>query len=83
MEYIAKKRDEIISPPISTTNSYEIKVVEEAEGVDGNKVDILRSIGFYNITHLEEQKQQLLKQIAEIEAKIAAINLVKPVIKEL
>jgi len=75
MEYIAKAQERIQTTVIPEV--YELKLPEEVEDINGNKVTILKSIGIFNLDDLIRQKEMLSNQIVEIDAKIDAINKIK------
>ncbi len=56
---------------------YELYKPVEMTGVDGEKVDVLQSIGSYSLAQLESEKQNYLDAITEVEEKITAINNLK------
>lgn len=68
MAYTAKEQQ------VNTNGRYELFKEDQALGVDGSTVTILRSIGSFSIDELNRQKAQLETEIADINSKIAAIG---------
>jgi len=71
MAYVAK---EVVQSQPEATKYYELFVEEATKDVNDNDVTILKSVGKYNLTQLEEQKTRLQEQVTDIDAKIAKIN---------
>lgn len=67
----AKKQESVVS-----SEYYELFIVETVKDVDGNDVEIPRSIGQYSLAQLESEKTNYLNAIAKVEEKIAAIALI-------
>lgn len=74
MTLIANKITEepLFAPTV--TERFELFTPVEMETVDGTPVTVKKSIGFYRIEDLQQQKTELLNRIAEIDEKIAAIQ---------
>ena len=68
----AKKQESIVS-----SEYYELFTTETVKDIDGNDVEIPRSIGQYSIANLEMEKQNLLNAIASVEEKLAIISALK------
>jgi len=64
---------------VINNNSYELFTPIKMTGVDGEEVDVLQSIGSYNLEQLNRQKEEVetnyQKQLADLDEKINAINL--------
>ena len=58
----------------TSNDIYELFKIVEVEDVEGNKVNIKKSIGTYTIDRLNRDKERFNSQIDEIEEKITAIN---------
>lgn len=69
MTYIAR-----LATAPEVQDEYELFTTEEVEAVDGSKVEVKKSLGRFRLDQLEEQKKNLLAQIAEIDEKIASIT---------
>jgi hypothetical protein len=65
----AKKEESVVS-----SNYYELFTIEKIKDMNGDEVEIPRSIGQYSITNLEMEKENLLKMIVDIDEKITAIE---------
>ena len=74
MEYIAKQREETAMVQPINPVYVELSVIEIVKDRNGNDVEILKSIGTFSVTDLEREKENLLKHVIEIDARIAAIN---------
>ena len=59
------------------SEEFELFTIETVEDVNGNPVQIKKSIGRFRLDQLQAQKEALLKQIADIDEKIAAIKAIK------
>lgn len=68
MAYTARKA--------TVSEEFELFTVETVEDVNGNPVQIKKSIGRFRLDQLQAQKEALLKQIADIDEKIAAIQAI-------
>lgn len=66
--YIAKLATETVAQ-----DEYELFTTATAEGVDGEEVEIKQSLGRFRTDQLENEKKNLLAQIAEVDAKLEAI----------
>jgi len=82
MNYIVKEINEAASmQPTQPEKKYELFNSETVKDVNGKDVTIPKSIGWYSVTRLENEKLRLQEQIAEIENKLSAINaLIIPVV---
>lgn len=68
MSYEAKKIDD---------DNYELFKTETMEDVSGNSVSIPVSIGTYSLANLNSLKEEMNKQVEEVDNKINAINLLQ------
>ena len=68
MSYEAKKIDD---------DNYELFKTETMEDVSGNPVSIPVSIGVYSFAGLNSLKEDMNKQVDEVDNKINAINLLQ------
>jgi hypothetical protein len=55
-------------------DKYELFITEEATDTADKKVQIKKSIGTYEVSHLEELKAQYQGWIDEIDSKLSVIN---------
>jgi hypothetical protein len=72
MVYIARKEE--VSPSPMNTGRYELMTTETIKDVNNRNVTIPRSLGFYSLEQLNNEKATLLERVTDLEAKIQAIN---------
>lgn len=65
----AEKKEDVVS-----SEYYEIFTVEKVKDIDGNDVDIPRSLGQYSLVELENQKNSFLAEVAKLDEKIDIIK---------
>lgn len=65
----AKKQESVVS-----SEFYELFVTETVKDIDGNDVEIPRSIGQYSLAQLNQEKTNYETAIVKVEEKISVIE---------
>lgn len=75
MEYIAKKRQETVASVFPDV--FEFEITKEAKTPTGETVTVIDRVISHTLSDLESKKSILEKELADINAKIDAINKIK------
>jgi len=74
MVYIVKQNTP--QQVVINQDRYELFTPVAMKNAQDEDVEVLQSIGIFSIAELQQRKDYLLAEIAEIDAKLTAINLI-------
>jgi len=66
----------LITTEKETSTRVELFTTKTAITADDKEIEVLQSLGTYEVENLESEKANLLKEIASIDEKIAAIKAI-------